>query len=405
MTVDIGRAVGGGYGAFWRSRHRYRVVKGGKGSKKSATCALWYIIHLMKYPEANLLVVRKTYASLKNSCFAQFQWAVRRLHVAHLWKFTQTPLSMTYLPTGQRVLFGGLDTVERLASTTVARGSLCWVWVEEAFELDSEQDFDKLDFSVPRGVIPAGLFKQTTLTFNPWSAQHWLKSRFFDAPRDDTFTMTATYALNEFLDDNDRQRFEQLAARNPQQFAVVGQGEWGQFEGLVFHNWRVCAPDFAPEKGRHIFGLDYGYANDPTAFIAAKIFTLDDRPALFIYDEIYGAQMLNSDIASAVARRGYGKERIRADAAEPKSNEELRRMGLSRLRAAAKGPDSVRAGIARLQEFQIFIHPACVHAIGEFSAYVYDDNGRPCDRDNHLIDALRYAMEDTAERRVEVSRY
>ena len=179
-TVFLPAVVGGGYGAFWRCRKRYRVVKGGKASKKSSTAALWYILHLMKYPGANLLVVRRVYRTHADSTYAQLRWAIRRLRVEHLWRAGREPLELTYLPTGQRILFRGLDNVEKLASTTVDGGVLCWVWVEEAFEISREADFDKLDLSVPRGEVPPPLFKQTTLTFNPWNANHWLKSRFFD---------------------------------------------------------------------------------------------------------------------------------------------------------------------------------------------------------------------------------
>lgn len=149
--VYLPALIGGGYGGFWRCRRRYRVVKGGKASKKSSTTALWYIYHLMKYPDANLLVVRSVHRTHGDSTYAQLRWAIRRLRVEHLWKASKEPLELTYLPTGQRILFRGMDNVEKLASTTVERGYLCWVWIEEAFEIAAEADFDKLDLSVPRG--------------------------------------------------------------------------------------------------------------------------------------------------------------------------------------------------------------------------------------------------------------
>ena len=122
VRIDLPPIVGGGYGEFWRCRERYRVVKGGKASKKSATAALWFIVHLMQHPQANLLVVRGTYASLRDSCFAQLKWAARRLGVEELWKAVESPLEMRYLPTGQRILFRGFDNVDKLASTTVETG-------------------------------------------------------------------------------------------------------------------------------------------------------------------------------------------------------------------------------------------------------------------------------------------
>ena len=172
--------VGRGYGSFWRDKRRYRVLKGGKGSKKSATTALNFIYRIMKYPKSNLLVVRAVFNTHRDSTFAQLKWAQERLGVSHLWQNTVSPMGLLYKPTGQRILFRGFDDVLKLASTTVSYGYLCWVWIEEAFEIGNEKDFEKLDLSVPRGNVPHELFKQTTLTFNPWSENHWLKKRFFD---------------------------------------------------------------------------------------------------------------------------------------------------------------------------------------------------------------------------------
>lgn len=400
--VYLPDVIGGGYGEFWRCRKRYRVVKGGKASKKSSTTALWYIYHLMKYPESNLLVVRNVHRTHADSTYAQLRWAIRRLGVEHLWRAVREPLELTYLPTGQRILFRGMDNVEKLASTTVERGYLCWVWIEEAFEIAAEADFDKLDLSVPRGELPKPLFKQTTITFNPWDENHWLKSRFFDRTDPDVYAITTDYRCNEFLDGTDRALYERMRAENPRKYAVAGLGEWGHSEGLVFENWSVeefSLGELRREGVRHVFGLDYGYTNDPTAFIAAAV--EEETKRIYLYDEHYQRRMLNEDIAAMIVEKGYQKERIRADAAEPKSNEDLRRLGICRLQAANKGRDSILSGIARLQEYRLVVHPRCVHTAAELRGYVWQADGRdgvyrnlPSDKDNHLMDALRYAMED-----------
>ncbi len=400
--IALPALVGGGYRRFWDCRLRYRVVKGGKASKKSSTAALWYIVQLMKYSEANLLVVRQVYRTHIDSTYAQLRWAIRRLQVEHLWQTSREPLELKYKPTGQRILFRGLDNVEKLASTTVEQGVLCWVWIEEAFEIPREADFDKLDLSVPRGEVPPPLFKQTTLTFNPWSENHWLKARFFDREDPQVLAMTTDYRCNEFLDDTDRARYARMREQNPRQYAVAGLGQWGHSEGLVFENWVVEAfsrGELRREGLRHVFGLDYGYANDPTAFIAAAVDEANKR--IYVYDEHYATRMLNGDIAAMITAKGYQKERIRADSAEPKSNDDLRRLGISRIQPARKGADSVNAGIARLQEYRLLVHPRCVHTAAELGAYCWQSGGRegeyinrPADRDNHLMDALRYAMED-----------
>ena len=403
---SIAAIIGGGYDDFWKCKKRYRVVKGGKASKKSTTTALWIIANMMKsqYAAANTLVVRKIMATHRESTFAQLGRAIAMLGVSHLWRRSVSPLEMTFLPTGQKILFRGMDDPLKLASVTVAKGYLCWVWIEEAFEILSEDDFDKLDLSAPRGTVPAPLFKQTTLTFNPWRDTHWLKRRFFDRERADTLAMTTNYLCNEFIDDTDRALYDDMKVHAPRKYDVAGLGNWGISEGLVFENWEIAAFDRAavtkekPWQWKHIFGLDYGYTNDPTAFIAAAVNPIEKR--LYVYDEHYAVHMLNTDIASMIIRKGYQKERIRADSAEPKSNDDLRRLGIGRVQPAAKGADSIVNGIALLQEYRIIVHPGCKNTAAEIAAYCWqqDKAGHlqnvPEDRDNHLMDALRYAMED-----------
>lgn len=393
-SVSLKETVGGGYDEFWKCKTRYRVLKGGKGSKKSATTALNLIYRLIKYPESNILVVRAVMNTHRDSTFAQLKWAQEKLQVSHLFKNTVSPLEMTYIPTGQKILFRGFDDVLKLASTTVENGYLNFVWIEEAFEIESLSNFEKLDLSVPRGKIPPHLFKQTTLTFNPWSEKHWLKARFFDAPASDTAVFSTNYLINEFLDDTDRAIFEKLKREHPRRYAVAGLGEWGISEGLVFENW--CEGQIDTSKGvwKAFFGLDYGYTTDPTAFIAIKVNQKDK--IIYVFDEFCQHKMLNSDIANAIISMGYGKERIRADSAEPKTNDDLRRLGLSRLQPSVKGRDSVINGIMNISEYKIFVDPKCKNTLSELSSYCWDKNlpNTPEDKNNHLMDAMRYAFYD-----------
>ena len=262
--------VGKGYGTFWRWRGRYRVCKGSRASKKSKTTALWYIVNLMKYPDANLLVVRKVFRTLKDSCFTELKWAINRLGVAEFWEIKESPLEMTYLPTGQKIYFRGLDDPLKVTSITVEHGYLCWMWIEEAYEIGNEDDFNMLDESI-RGAIPAetGLFKQITLTFNPWNEHHWIKARFFDNPDDETLAMTTNYMCNEWLDEADKKVFETMKQQNPRRYRVAGLGDWGIVEGLIYENWEEKAFDIAEIRKlktvQSAFGLDFGYTNDPSA--------------------------------------------------------------------------------------------------------------------------------------------
>lgn len=414
-SIFLPKIIGRGYGKFWRDKNRYRVLKGGKGSKKSSTTALNFIYRIMKYPESNLLVVRSVMNTHRDSTFAQLKWAQGVLGVSHLWANTVSPMEMVYKPTGQRILFRGFDDVLKLASTTVSSGYLCWVWVEEAFEIGSLYDFEKLDMSVPRGSVPPHLFKQTTLTFNPWSASHWLKSRFFDSKQQGVSTYSTNYLCNEFLDDCDRAVFERMKQQNFRRYAVAGLGEWGVADGLVYENWEqrefyvndFGVPQFLSGEQKYsdgdawqfrsFFGLDYGYTNDPTAFIAFLVNPVTKE--VYIFDEHYEKRMLNSDIAKMLRRKGYAKEIIRADAAEPKSNDDLRRLGIFRILPSVKGRDSVLNGICSINEYKIFVQPRLKNTIAELSSYCYAQSGDgksniPVDSNNHLMDALRYAFYD-----------
>ena len=401
VRIDLAKTVGKGYGEFWRSRARYRVCKGGKGSKKSKTTALNFIYRMMKYPESNLLVIRQVMDTHRGSTFADLRWAIDKLGVNQYWKCIKSPMEMTYLPTGQKILFRGFDDVHKLASITVEKGYLCWVWIEEAFELVSEEDFNKLDTSI-RGEMPKHLFKQLTLTFNPWSEKHWLKKRFFDVKRPEIAAFTTTYMCNEFLDEEDIALYERMKADNPRLYSVAGLGNWGIAEGLIYDNWELLNFDVKnlqeDWKFRHVFGLDYGYTNDPTAFIAAAVNPVDK--VMYIYDEHYETKMLNNQIAAMIINKGYAKERIRADSAEPKSNDDLRRLGISRIQPAVKGADSIRNGIDVIQQYKIYVHPSCKNTVMELSSYIWAKNNdgtgkdKPVDKNNHLMDALRYAMAD-----------
>lgn len=399
--IKLSEIIGGGYDEFWSCDKRYRVLKGGKGSKKSATTALNFIYRLMKYEKSNLLVVRQVMNTHRDSTFAQLKWAQERLGVSELWKNTVSPMEMVYLPTGQRIIFRGFDDVLKLASTTVPTGYLNFVWIEEAFEISSEADFDKLDLSVPRGNVEPPLYKQTTLTFNPWSGAHWLKKRFFDTENSETATFSTNYLINEFLDETDRAVFERMKKTNRRKYEVAGLGNWGISEGLVYENWSVGKREIPPKeryKWKSFFGLDYGYTNDPTGFVAFAANPIDKE--LYIYRELCRRRMLNCDIAEEIKKMGFSKERIRADCAEPKSNDDLRRLGISRITPSVKGRDSILNGINAINEYKITVNPDCVNMIRELSSYVYDDktadNGKrmPKDSDNHLCDALRYAFED-----------
>ena len=402
--IHLPEVIGKGYGAFWRFRGRYRVVKGSRASKKSKTTALNLITRMMQYPQANTLVVRKVFRTLKDSCFTELKWAIHRLGVDAWWGIRESPLEMTYLPTGQKIYFRGLDDPLKVTSITVENGYLCWCWIEEAYEIMDERAFDMLDESI-RGGIPkeTGLFKQITLTFNPWNEKHWLKARFFDAPPDpDILALTTNYLCNEWLDQADLKVFETMRENNPRRYQVAGLGGWGIVEGLVFENWKEEAFETAAIAKRpdvvSAFGLDFGYTNDPTALFCGLVSR--EEKTIWVFDELYEKALTNRAICDRVTDMGHAKERIRADCAEPKSIDELRELGLYRITPARKGRDSVNNGIQYIQDYRIVIHPRCVNFLTEISNYTWAEDkfggklNRPIDAFNHLMDAMRYALED-----------
>ena len=298
--IDLPGIVGRGYASFWKTKKRYRVLKGGRGSKKSVTTALWFIYNIIKYPQANAVVVRKTFNTHKDSTFAQLKWAAKRLGVFDKWRFTLSPLECTYIATGQKILFRGFDDPLKLTSITVDTGALCWAWIEEAYELDSADDFDTFDESI-RGEMPDGLWKQVTLTYNPWVNSHWTKERYWDNEYPDTFRLTTTFKCNEWLDDADRKKIEDLEFTNPDRYKVVGLGEYGIPGGTYFDEFRtdihVVEPFVIPDHWRRYTTKDYGLDMLANYWIA-----VDTHNKTYVYKELHKSDLIISDAAKEIHR-------------------------------------------------------------------------------------------------------
>lgn len=403
--IYLPEVVGRGYKKFWNFKGRYRVCKGSRASKKSKTTALNFIVRIMQFKGANLLVIRKTFRTLKDSCYTELKWAINRLGVDGFFDCKLSPLEITYKPTGQKIYFRGLDDPLKVTSITVDVGSLCWLWIEEAYEITSEDDFNILDESI-RGAIDGDLFKQITITFNPWNEHHWLKKRFFDRQDDNILAMTTNYLCNEWLDDADLKVFEDMQKNNPRRYQVAGLGNWGITDGLIYENWEERFFDIEEVKKissvKSAFGLDFGYTNDPSALFCGLIDVQNKE--IFVFDEIYEKGMSNEKIAEKIIQKGYSKERIIADSAEPKSIDRLKGLGIRNIRAARKGKDSIINGIDFIQDFTIFINPKCKNFIREIGNYTWDKDkndrkiNKPIDDFNHLMDAMRYALESEMQR-------
>lgn len=285
-NISIMSVIGSGYNDFWNSRQRYVVCKGSRASKKSTTAALKIIVRMMQYPLSNTLVVRKTGASLKDSCYTQLRWAIDRLHVGSFWRARVSPLELEYTPTGQKILFRGLDDALKVTSITVRHGVLCFGWLEEAYEVE-EDAFNRVDESL-RGRLPAGYYIQWLITFNPWDSGSWLKQRFFDKKSDEILAMTTNYLCNEWLSKADIEMFREMERTDPERYKVAGLGEWGIAEGQYFREWRadkhIVNPFKIPRGWIKFRAMDWGSAH-PYAVLWCAI-DYDDN--IYIYRELYG---------------------------------------------------------------------------------------------------------------------
>lgn len=398
MKVSLQEAVGKNYADFWNTKKRYRVCKGSRGSKKSKTTALNMIHRLYQYPESNGLCVRRYSNTMRDSVYSDLKWAIHRLGLDAFFDYTISPMQITRKSTGQKILFRGLDDGLKITSISVDKGYLCWVWIEECYEISNEDDFNKLDMSI-RGEVPEGYFKQITMTFNPWSATSWLKARFFDEPDEDVFTKTTTWQCNEWLDEADRNIFLKMKKNNPRRYRIEGEGEWGIAEGLIYE--KVRFEDFDIDAVRAIpgikaaFGLDFGFT-DPNAFICLMI----DNAAMkiYVFDEWYKTGVTNKIIAQAIKDKGYGGQKIICDSAEPKSIAELQEEGIN-AEPSRKGKDSVNHGIQLCQNYEIIVHERnCPEFKKEISNYCWekDKNGKPTDKPDHEfshgMDSMRYGV-------------
>lgn len=356
----------------------------------------------MQYPWANLLVIRRYSNTNRQSTYTDLCWAIHRLQADGLFKCNSGLPEITYMPTGQKILFRGMDDPLKITSISVPKGNLCFVWIEEAYEIENADKFETVMESI-RGTNPSpDFFKQVTLTFNPWSDRSWLKKKFWDEETryKDVFAQTTTFRCNEWLGEDDKQRYLDLYRTNPRRAKIVCDGDWGVAEGLVFENWIVEDFDVnkvVAESDGVGHGMDFGFTHDPTTFAEAAINR--ETKDIWIFKELYQKAMTTQDIFDWLDDNHYLKSDIGADCAEPRLIDELQAKGVRRMHASIKGPDSIDYGINFLQGYRIHILPSCVHAIEEFNTYVFDRDkdgnwlNKPVDANNHFIDALRYGLE------------
>lgn len=290
--------IGRGYGTMWRSKQRYIAIKGSRRSKKSKTQAQKIIVQIVKYPQSNALVVRRYYNTLRDSCYAELKWAIHNLGLDDYFRCKESPLEIQYIPTGQKIFFRGMDDTLKITSITVEVGALCWLWIEEAYEVENEDDFNKLEESL-LGYCPEDHFKQITLTFNPWSESTWIKARFFDRDDPDVLALTTNYLCNEWLSEEDRAVFERMKVEQPERYRVSGLGEWGVDGAVYFEEFRadvhVCEPFAVPDHWLIYRTIDYGLDALACLYIA-----VDTQGCAYVIGEVYAHNLIISDAAKAI---------------------------------------------------------------------------------------------------------
>ena len=409
MNINLRNLFGSHHDDIINCRKRYLVCKGSRGSGKTTTVFRMIIMRMLWYWNVHkicpsVLVMRQWACTHNSSTFIEVQKAIDALKVNHLFRKTKSPMMYIHIPSGAQIIFKGMDDAMKITGVN-ANTPLTWIVCEESFEIKSEDEFDRLNMSI-RGIIPDCLFYQTIMMFNPWSDKHWLKKRFFDTNDDDVLAITKTYRDNEFLDEQFIKDMEKLKINNPKKYRIVGDGEFGIAEGLVFENWVVQPFDYAKmltaksylntNKFRDVYGLDFGWT-DPTTVIASLV--NDDNKELFIYNEIYESNLTIANLAKKIKANGWQNKPIMCDSANPREIQLLKTEGISGAKPAYKGQNSIMAGIKLLQDYKIVIHPNCKHTIEEFSLYTWEtekQSGKfldtPIDDHNHLLDSLRYSM-------------
>ena len=392
-----------------QSKKRYIVMKGSAGSGKSVDTAQNYILRLMQDKGRNLVCIRKSDITNRDSTFAELTGAIYRMfgEKADLyWQITRSPLKLTCRANGNQIIFRGMNDEkqrEKLKSITFQKGKLTDVWCEEATEL-TQQDLEIIDDRL-RGTLPKGQFYQIRLTFNPVNKNHWIKKVFFDMPDDNVLCHHSTYLGNRFIDEAYRQRMERRKIVDPEGYQIYGLGEWGEIGGLILRNWEV--KDVSQDLNDYddiAIGQDFGF-NHANAILLLGM--RDDN--IYILDEVYVFEKETAEIIP-LAENFPKNKRMWCDSAEPDRIKMWQKAGFK-----AKGVDkggskgSIKSQIDWLKgvvtkdktiKRMIYVHPHCVNTIKELQQWKWQKDDRtgvyldePVPFQDDAMAALRYGVE------------
>ena len=362
----------------------------------------------IKYKGANLLVVRQTETSHKDSTFAELLSAINKMGLSRFWSYTLTPLTLTCKVTGNMIIFRGFSDQrarERVKSITFPQGKLCWIWAEEATELQ-ESDCDILDDRLRGQLDNPNLYYQMTFSFNPVSASHWIKHKYWDYESDDIFKCHSTYLDNRFLDKSYHKRMMMRKEQDPEGYQVYGLGEWGELGGLILTNYVV--EDLSTDFNRYdnvLYSQDFGYNH---ANCILEIGFKDDE--IYVLRELYVHEKDTDEIIQLANEMGFDKhKKMWCDSAEPDRIKMWQKAGY-RAEGVKKEQGSVNAQIDYLKQHKIHINGCCLNTIKEIQQWKWQKDkstglyiDTPVDFMDDAMAALRYSVENyRRNRRVQV---
>lgn len=343
-----------------------------------------------KYPR-KVLFLRKVGSSVYDSIFEDVKQCLEAWGLLGACKVNNSAYRIE-LPNGAQFIFKGLDNPEKIKSIK----GISDVVMEEASEFTLD-DYTQLTLRLRDKKHPN---KQIYLMFNPVSKVNWVYNAFFVKKPKNTVIYQTTYKDNRFLDEVTKENIEELAERNEAYYKIYALGEFATLDKLVFPKYKKQLLN--KEELKHLpsdFGLDYGFINDPSAFMHVKVD--EENKRLYILEEYVKKGLTNDKIAEAIKALGYSKEIIRADSAEKKSNQELRNLDIPRVIDVIKGPGSVMQGIQYILQYEIIVDERCVKTIEELENYTWKKDkatneyiNEPVDSYNHCLDAVRYAVQD-----------
>ena len=373
---------------------RFMIFYGGAGSGKSHFVAQRLVYKGLKSVR-KILVLRKVNRTTKNSTFQLLLDTISQFGIYDKCSINRTDFSIT-LPNGTQFLCMGLDDPEKIKSIT----GLTDAWMEEATEF-SMDDFSQVNLRIRH---PTADNQQIVLSFNPVSKANWCYLQFFaDNPelaefRKNVKIIHTNYLDNPHLPQDYVETLLQMKQTNEVYYKIYALGEFGSLDKLVYNNWQIMNFDETLIKGPLLCGLDFGYTNDPTRFIASILCEEENR--IYVFKEWGGTGYLNDQIADKIKEMGFAKSIICADSAEQKSIDEIKRMGVTRIRPCVKGKGSILQGIQKVQQYELVVTPDCKNVIEELQNYSWkkdkDTNeyiNEPIDDFNHCLDALRYSMQ------------